>query len=362
MLERIGERLLHDAVGAEGRRPAAGDRLAHHLELDRQPGLAHPGDELSSWPREGCGARASSSSLRRSTPSRRRISSTASRPVASMASAPGAPPAARPRARARAPWAWTTMTLTSWATTSCSSRAMRERSSATASRARSSRRARRAPRARQQGREQLAAVQRDPADEGGDEEDVGGEDVPAPARARARGRRRRAPIPSPIRTPKATSGARPRPCRPSANDATRRKRKPANGPCVPAVGEADPRPRRPGRRPRSSPPGRACGRPAGAPTRRWPRCRSRGPTSSACRRPAPPRFRRRPGRQQQDVERDPSHGSKLAPGPATRIPRTGEIVAPPRDGRRPGSSPGGPMAAAPRRPYLAAIHRPRRLP
>jgi len=82
----------------------------------------------------GCGARSSAWCI---TPSRRRISVSAARPTSSMwAAASTARGGSRSRIR-RAPPAWTTITDTEWATTSCISRAIRRRSS-TAARATSS--------------------------------------------------------------------------------------------------------------------------------------------------------------------------------------------------------------------------------
>ena len=86
----------------------------------------------------GCGARAGSSSSR-SRPTSRRISPSAWRPVASIAASDSRAEACSPSSTREAAWAWTTTTLRLWATTSCNSRAMRARSSATASRARRSR-------------------------------------------------------------------------------------------------------------------------------------------------------------------------------------------------------------------------------
>src|SRR6476661_3993759 len=95
---------------------------------------------VSSSSKPGCGVRlVTRSASGRRSPMRRRISTSASRPVCSML--PSADSASRGCAaeiRCAAP-AWATMTLTLCATTSCSSRAMTRRSSATARSARSSR-------------------------------------------------------------------------------------------------------------------------------------------------------------------------------------------------------------------------------
>ena len=73
------------------------------------------------------------SPLRRSMPSSRRVSASAWRPACSIeASASRVDSCSAPSAWRSAP-AWMTMTLTLWATRSCSSRAIRARSSATAS-------------------------------------------------------------------------------------------------------------------------------------------------------------------------------------------------------------------------------------
>jgi hypothetical protein len=45
VLERVGQRLLHDAVGAQVDARRQGDRLPHDLELDRQARLAHAGHQ-----------------------------------------------------------------------------------------------------------------------------------------------------------------------------------------------------------------------------------------------------------------------------------------------------------------------------
>ena len=89
--------------------------------------------------RLGCGASAGASSGRRSTPTMRRISASASRPVCSTTSSASRSFSWSGSSRRRTAEAWTVITLTLWPTTSCSSRAMRARSSATASRACSSR-------------------------------------------------------------------------------------------------------------------------------------------------------------------------------------------------------------------------------
>ena len=96
VLERVGERLLHDPVGGkvDARRQLA--PLALDADVDRQAGLAHVLDQPSSAAarlRRECGCASSS----RSRPSSRRISASACAPVRSTARA-----AARPSGRARA--------------------------------------------------------------------------------------------------------------------------------------------------------------------------------------------------------------------------------------------------------------------
>ena len=85
---------------------------------------------------DGCGASASSSSSRRSTPSRRRISVSASRPLVSTAWKASAARWGSRSASRRAPEACTTIALSACATTSCSSPAIRARSSSAAAAAR----------------------------------------------------------------------------------------------------------------------------------------------------------------------------------------------------------------------------------
>src|SRR5436190_1531209 len=95
---------------------------------------------VSSSSKPGCGVRLiTRSASGRSSPMRRRISTSASRPVCSMLPrAVSASLGCEAEIRCAAP-AWATITLTLCATTSCSSRAMTRRSSATARSARSSR-------------------------------------------------------------------------------------------------------------------------------------------------------------------------------------------------------------------------------
>ena len=142
VLERVGERLLHDAVGRRGRRPTgsgaharprcsaapAGRRRGPGRRARRRRSRLGCGDELVDGRR--CAARRGCGAARRAP----------ARPVVSIdSSVPrGLRPAARRCTRRPAP-ACTTITLTWWATTSCSSRAMRPRSTATARRASSSR-------------------------------------------------------------------------------------------------------------------------------------------------------------------------------------------------------------------------------
>ena len=141
VLAHVRERLLHDPVGreVEARRAALAARRPDS-QLDRQRRRRAPARRARrAAPSAGLRCELLPSSLLRSTPSSRRISASAS-------------PARRPdrlqrRARERrlavehgpAASAWTTITLTPWATTSWSSRAIRARSSTTAFRGRSAR-------------------------------------------------------------------------------------------------------------------------------------------------------------------------------------------------------------------------------
>ncbi len=94
----------------------------------------------SSSERPGCGDRASGwSPSVRSTPKSRRISASASRAVASTAARSRASAAWSGPSRRRTAWVWMVTTLIEWDTMSCSSRAIRVRSSAAALAASSSR-------------------------------------------------------------------------------------------------------------------------------------------------------------------------------------------------------------------------------
>ena len=101
VLERVGQRLLHDPVGGQVDPARQRAHLALDAQLDRQPRLAHLGRRgRRRAARLGCGASASSSSERRSMPSSRRISAIAPRPVCSIVSSTSAvcgrsPPSAR---------------------------------------------------------------------------------------------------------------------------------------------------------------------------------------------------------------------------------------------------------------------------
>ena len=142
VLERVGQALLDDPVGGEvdrarAARPGSPSTCSSH----RQAGAA----DLARAARRGRRARAAARARRprpraRIAPSRRRISASAVRPVCSTP----LQRLARPRAsssgsRCRTAPTCSTITLTAWATMSCSSRAIRARSSATAMRAAASR-------------------------------------------------------------------------------------------------------------------------------------------------------------------------------------------------------------------------------
>ena len=133
VLERIGQRLLHDPV----RRQAQARRHRPDLSLSRPappagqpPGRSRPGPA-------GRRCRAAGpdpcppSSVRR-TPSSRRSSASACRPVSSTARSGATARRGSVFSSIRAAPACTVITLTLCATTSCSSRAIRARSSATA--------------------------------------------------------------------------------------------------------------------------------------------------------------------------------------------------------------------------------------
>ena len=128
----VGERLLDDPVGRQvdpGRQRLLG-ALDHQLDPEPERRPARP----ATAPRPGLagGEAGAWSPSPRSTPSGRRISTRAWRPVAAIASKAPAARAGSVATAARAASACTTIMLTWWATTSCSSRAIRARSEATA--------------------------------------------------------------------------------------------------------------------------------------------------------------------------------------------------------------------------------------
>ena len=89
VLERVGQRLLDDAVGGEvERRPAAGARSPSTVSSTGRPGRARALDQRVELVAASAAARArAASSSACSTPSRRRISASASRPVRSISAA-----------------------------------------------------------------------------------------------------------------------------------------------------------------------------------------------------------------------------------------------------------------------------------
>ena len=136
VLERVRQRLLDHAVRGEvgaGRELAGGARADH---LDRQAGASARCRAADRAARARASVRSIRPGRRRSARrSSRRISARPARPVSSTwAIASCAAFGSRSTTVLAAP-AWTIITLIAWATTSCSSRAMRVRSRVTASRA-----------------------------------------------------------------------------------------------------------------------------------------------------------------------------------------------------------------------------------
>ena len=130
VLERVRERLLDDPVG--------GDREARveRSQVARRPRAPRRGRRTGSGPASssrrsspGVGSEASCSPR---IPSIRRMSVSARRPVVAMASSAARASSGRLSMTRSAPPAWITITLTWCVTTSCSSRAIRSRSSRTA--------------------------------------------------------------------------------------------------------------------------------------------------------------------------------------------------------------------------------------
>ena len=139
VLERVRQRLLDDPVGREldpGRQRAA-------LALDaRARRGGRPRASASRAParrRDRAAATASRRASLRSIPTSRRISVSAPRPICSIVSSTSRVEACSSSRTRRSAPAWTTIIETLWAITSCSSRAIRARSSTTASRAATSR-------------------------------------------------------------------------------------------------------------------------------------------------------------------------------------------------------------------------------
>ena len=140
MLEGVGEPLLDEPVRREVQPRREWHRRALGLELDVESGAPEVLEpSRSSWASVGGGARSGASSPDRRTPTIRRISASASRPVASTVSSAARSLTWSGRISRRTADACTVITLTLWPMTSCSSRAIRLRSSATATSARSSR-------------------------------------------------------------------------------------------------------------------------------------------------------------------------------------------------------------------------------
>ena len=171
MAVSVRERLLDDSVGGE--RDADGNRS----RASRCPSAERRGRGSTSRARRGRTASAPSarcppSLASRSTPRIWRSSPIVWRPVSSMLpSSVSAASGSRRRLR-RAADAWITITLTEWATMSCSSRAMRVRSSVTRRLASSSRsRSARSARSRELGDLGPPAPHVVADDEGGDQPD-----------------------------------------------------------------------------------------------------------------------------------------------------------------------------------------------
>ena len=135
VLEHVGERLLDDAVGRQvhaGREP--GWRAIGRQRAPR-PARRTCSTSRGASLRPGWGPSPSGSVSGRRTPSRWRSSSRAWRPASSTAPIACRAASGSSAATALAAPACTVITLTRWATTSCSSRAMRVRSSVTIRRA-----------------------------------------------------------------------------------------------------------------------------------------------------------------------------------------------------------------------------------
>ena len=135
----VGQPLLHEPVRrqVQSRRQLPG-RPGHRYR-DRQSGGAELLGQPVDLSEPGGGSSSVSAPGWRRTPTIRRISASASRPPPRPSPGPAAPPPARASAVRRTADACTVMTLTLCPITSCSSRAIRFRSSATAWDARCSR-------------------------------------------------------------------------------------------------------------------------------------------------------------------------------------------------------------------------------
>ena len=146
-------RMARSAVLDDRAQPVAEDPVGGHVEARRQ-GVRGPLDlelgldaalaHLVHHGRRSAAATAVAAARDPRRPGAARRAGAASRPAPRGRSARSgrSPASAPPRpasARRSAAWAWTTMTLTSWAIRSCRSRAMRARSAVTAAAARASR-------------------------------------------------------------------------------------------------------------------------------------------------------------------------------------------------------------------------------
>ena len=135
VLERVRQALLDDPVRGEVDRGRQRRGLALDVELDRQARAADLVQQrLDACRGPGWGASSISSPSWRIAPSRRRISASAVRPACSTSWSASRSGASASGSRCRTAPTWSTITLTAWATMSCSSRAIRARSSATAMR------------------------------------------------------------------------------------------------------------------------------------------------------------------------------------------------------------------------------------
>ena len=142
--QAVGQSFLDEPVCREvqsRRQLACRPRSPTPTPAGRRPGTSRPADRPG--PARAAAPDRCPSSERRSTPTMRRISARASRPTASTVSRASRSTTCSGSSRRRTADACTVMTLTLWPMTSCSSRAIRLRSSATAWAARCSRLTRR---------------------------------------------------------------------------------------------------------------------------------------------------------------------------------------------------------------------------